>query len=437
MAGGNLRIGNGSAGLRYAAILVGIICVAGVMPARAAEIEYGIDLGAEYTNNIGLTRDNKQADWIGRAAVSASLKEESRYWSADVSGLVNYEHYFRDTFSDAVLPSLSSAIAWNILPKRFVWHIDDYYQQIQRNATDPQTPANRENTNVFWTGPDLFIPITPIDRFVVAGRYGDVYYSKSDADNRRNEFDLRLVHDLSPVSNVSLNGERLHVNYDRNAFTDYSLYNGYLRYERKTDLSEFHVLGGSTRVTREGQRDLNKYLAGVFWQRALVRDASVGIQILHHYTDSGVQLLQAAAAPVEPDLSTAAVSGDLLYEKLYEVFMTLKPGLWTVTGRLNRYQDNYEVSDLDRVANGGSLDLSYAWSPTFRVDVRSGYRHIDYTKLNRLDREYGAGIGLNQRITARFNLALSYDWRRRKSDLASAEFTENRVFLGLSYRNRL
>ena len=99
-------------------------------------------------------------------------------------------------------------------PERFYWLVSEDLGQAALSPSDSLLPADRENANVFSTGPTLYLPLSARNRLSIAGLYSDVYYEESDVDNQRLRAAAALERDLGGNKQLTLGYSKQRTDYD-------------------------------------------------------------------------------------------------------------------------------------------------------------------------------------------------------------------------------
>jgi hypothetical protein len=157
-------------------------CVLAWSAAADADVDLGVELTAGYTNNL-LRQSDGDDDVPASFGFTGNWVETTRHFSADVEGRVDGIKYFNDTWDDEVLGQIDGSLTWWAVPERFAWVVENVYGQVATNPFESISPANRENTNFFSTGPDWYMPFAERMRAYFGGRYGSVQYGTSDSDS--------------------------------------------------------------------------------------------------------------------------------------------------------------------------------------------------------------------------------------------------------------
>src|SRR6266852_2269454 len=253
----------------------------------AAQYDYGLSYSALYSDNLNRTPVNQDKEWVNIFRGLFSLSENSDDLKANLYSQLEYRNYSSSAFDDKFLFGLSSAATWSISPRRFSITVEDLYTQAPIDPTLALTPTNRQNTNAFSIGPNFIFRLTPVDRFEVGARAADYYYETAPTDSDRYSAYGRLIHRVSPLTEVSLNYEPTKVDYKNNVLNqDYlrqDLYANLLTRPFGTDLA---LAVGRTLIERDATQDLKGDLQRLTWSRQLNSSSRFSLSASKEISDS-------------------------------------------------------------------------------------------------------------------------------------------------------
>lgn len=429
--------------MRRAALGLGL-ALAVMPPALALNIELGGGLEAEYSSNVLRSDSNEQDDLIGTIWAGMTLSENSRTLSAEIAAAADAEMYMNDTLSDDVLLSLAALVDWAILPQRLHWHLEDYYQQTQVSPFEAASPDNREDTNVFWTGPDLIFRLAQLYALELGGRYGHYYYADTGGDNERLAASARLTRRLSSMSELYLEGSHMTVEYDNEGelglegvpYADFDRTDVFAGWAYEAVRTELRLELGNTRIKRSGLDDADGFLGALSVRRRLPQEGTLGLRLLSQYTEGSSDLLSTGGGRLRADPADEAAIHDILYEIYAELFYT---GHWRGADlgvRLFYRDEDYEIAPLDRVNYGLRLDVGTRLAPSWTGGVYAAYRHRDYDQLDRTDHDLTVGVGAAYAFTRRVSLDLDLHHNLRDSRAAGFDFNETVAIIRLNYGAR-
>jgi hypothetical protein len=441
----------------FASTLAGCVWMA-LHGAAYADIHIETDVGAEYSDNIGRVSVDEQSDTIATARLGIGIEEIRPRLEARVDGDLQYRHYIDDTFDNELVGGLAADVVWAILPERFFWTIEDNYGQIAANRTLPDAPNNRQNFNVFSTGPDLRLPLGSRGFAEIMARWSDVYYEEPDEDsptplaganqNSENiEGSVALGRRLSQQSTASINGSVEEIRYDDERLEDYRITEGFLRFDRQGNRTELSLDAGYTEAER-GDHKSGGLLARLHLSREITARSTVGLDVGTEFSDPASAFrLDQVAGGVSPGTEDTLAAGDVLrLTYAYLRFGTERERTsldFTLNARRERHEE--EIA-LDRDSFGGGITFIRRLSLRTDFELRGAYTHEEFVES--VDdfsfNEWSVGVGISWRISNRFSLRFTVDHAEGSSDgdgngavpQGVRDYEENRAFLGIRYTSR-
>jgi hypothetical protein len=408
----------------------------------ALDAGYSLGYGLEYTDNALLTPDNKQAEWTNSAKAGLSLIHNSPALEARVVSDVEYRNYKNKTFGDETLFDLNLFGKWNISPQRFSWTIENFYTQTAINPTGPNTPNNRQNTNIVSTGPDASLRLNAVNRLELGARYARNTYETSDIDNTRTSGYTRWVYQSSPDTNLSLNLNAESVNYDDQAggATNFTRTDEFVGLSNRFERNQFVLDAGTSRIHRENAEDVTGGLARLRWTRQTSSTSNIALYVSSQLSDAGQQALSqgqaASLGPLQPSSSIPVVTGDIFRQKSADVVYVVQRVYGSNTFRLFRQKVDFRISPADEDRRGGSFDVGHDFSEALSTSVIGAYTRVENfaTVPSLIYRDKTLGIRIVNRFSLRLALGLDLRENRRDSDPSfGVNYTEHRGLLTLTY----
>lgn len=434
----------GRPGRRLVPVLLVTALVMGSGTSHALQMEWGAGATLEFTDNVRRTATDRRSDQIGMLWAGVWLREDKPTLRMALSSTLEYRDYQKNTYDDDNLFDLSAMLTASLIPQRLHWHLEDYFQQIRITDLDPMTPDNRQDSNVFWTGPDVFFRFGPATELQLGARVGHNYYGRSDADNFRAGASTRLTRRIWSRLDGFVHLESLHVWYEHpHRFTDYNRYDALAGIDYRMRATDIRLEFGHSWLDRDDGAQLDDMLAAVRITRRLPRDSAAGLTYSQHYTDAGATLLAAGPEPMRAERVGLVVPRGVVYERLAEAYYIRALGMIDV--RLAAFwgdeevvipSDDPGVFDEDRELIGARLDLGYRFDIQWSVAAYLSYQESDYDEIDRRDKDWLAGIRTDYRFSRHFTAALELVRDERRSNFATEEFRENLVFVSVRYGER-
>ena len=196
-------------------VIAGLVSGLLALPVVATELDWGVITTVGSTDNATRVSSNEVSDTIGSVGGHIELTREGSRINGRLRGMGSLRDYFDNSYNDDFLGSGVADLRIGLIGESLTWSIDDTFGQVLTDVFEPSTPDNRENVNVFSTGPDLRLQTGRSTEIVVQGRYQDSSYENSGSvDNQRVTGDITLVLRTSSSVNWSLNVSTSNVDFD-------------------------------------------------------------------------------------------------------------------------------------------------------------------------------------------------------------------------------
>lgn len=401
---------------------------------HAVRFDYGVGVGAEYSDNIALVEADEQDD-VGLSLFGGfALEHSAAELDADVRGGIEYTDYTNDVFSDETLASLRADVEWRPIPGVMHWTIEDYFTQTLRDSIAPETPGNRIDANAFSTGPDFYLRLAPATTLETHLRRAEYYFEDTDIDSSRNMLSLAWVRALRPQLDVSANLAYEDAEFTQTDGLDFDRFDYFVRTVSRRGRSELGVDLGATRVDRETGDDIDGFLGRLMLRRQVGVNTQLDLEASSQYTDSGVDLLMAGGAPFDLDRSNEQISGDVFNDRRIEArYRTGTPDRnWTAYVQLR--DEDYDTLPSDRETQTFRLDFHRNITASLFLNGYALMRREEYTDIPlRTDKDAEFSLGLERRLSRQITARLDYAYNTRDSSVAGFDYDENRVVFLIYY----
>jgi len=427
-------------------VLVGAMCR--VESVQAAQFDYNLGYRAEYSDNVTRVADDQFAveELIHTTSAGFTFLENTSALNARVHGSAAYNAYNNRTFDNQTTYLLDAYGEFFVASNTLSWVAADGFRSLLIDPQTPDTPNNRQNSNVWATGPNLGLRLSSVDTLGLEGRYGHSWVENLDLDNDRTSYAARWVHRLSERTRLSLNYEYLNVEFTENpAIPDITRHNYFLR-TGIHDLRNTFVLDlGRTSIERDGFEPHRNWLVHLLLSRQSGSFSSLGMHLRREYSDTGGELLPAAtptpaagagAAPLGADV----VTGEPFYLTHADVFYNHRGSAFPWLLRAIYRDVDYENENLpvnnDRQEKAVQLDVRYQLSGTVTLQFLGTYTILAFEEPSREDRDSNAGFIVSYRMTPHIQTALDLRQFTRQSTAVNQDYTDNRVALSIIYGSR-
>lgn len=407
-----------------------------VCSAAHADLTVGVEAGAGYTDNIRRVDQGAVDEKIAVVGLDLDWVERTRRIDGNAQVDLSYNEYLDDTFDGEVLGTANASVTLGIVPERFTWLVQDSFGQAQSDPFAPVTPETRENLNYFTTGPDLLLRLGSAANLRVFGRYSLTQYENSPLDSTQKGGGGGIFRELSPRSTVGVNVVSERIEFDDNPASDYDRQGAFLSYNIDGGRTDINAELGYSRLKPENGDDDGGLFASLTVQRRMTAASTLRFEAGRQFTDSGESLRNAVVGSSVGGVNVTASS---------DPFQNTSAGLsWTFARHRTGLTlgASWEEDRYERQTQFDRNRITYAASFTRRLS-----QVLDLTLSASLDDENFNSAGLDSeemflradlswQLGRRFGLALSVDRSDRSTSSGLGEFTENRVFLMLTYRPR-
>lgn len=411
----------------------------------ASQFDYSLGYRAEYSDNVTRVPDERegQSELINAAIAGFSFLENTGMFNARVIGSAAYSHYLNRTFENQTTFSLSSYGEAFFVERTLSWVAADGFRKLQIDPLLPDTPANRQDSNTWATGPNVYLRLGAVDTASFEGRYGRSWVDDLDIDNERYSYAARWAHRVSARSTLSLNYEHLDVDFENDALNvDMARQNYFFRANIHDARNDLTLDIGRTRIDREGYPPNRNWLIHLVASMQPDASSSFGAHYRREYSDTGGELLPAATSSQPapgagmPSLAADVVASEPFYVEDADLFYARRVATFPWTARAFHRDIDYEISPNDRQETGLLLDARYLYSSTITFQVLTAYTILSYDQTMREDRDGNMGVTITYRMTPNLQVALDLRRHGRRSTAPDQGFTDDRIALSLMYGSR-
>ena len=419
------------------------LCAAlGTAPCAAQESDhfrYEFQAGLEASDNRLRTPNDRVDDLLLIPRVDFSLLHSSERVQSRGSGRFEFEQSLDDGVDEDFRARMAAAVDVAVLPQRLYWTFQDYadIEPVDVFATD--SPSNRQQTNVWLTGPALLLGN---DRGWSARAEALYSQGKAEAtpefDHARTSLALALQRRTDAVRAWSFATETGEVDFDQPDAIDFVRSEALLRFDNQTprlgiDLAVGHGWINYQRLLPTHSRPL---------ARATLRWTPTGSNELRaHFaqelSDAGRDLA------AEIDIDAGIVQHTRRWRIGADVYRLRSGELeWQHRGVRSEWEFALFAHDydylqqalmLDRDSHGARIDGRILINPRLALLADFGSERFEFDDEQRRDRDTYASLQAEQRLAPRWMLRAGLAHYRRSSDASGADFRENVLSLFLVY----
>jgi hypothetical protein len=427
----------GSTGARQGVrLMIAAAFACAAWPAAGADLDYRVSVGAGHSDNIQRAPVNEIDEDIASAGLRFAFDERTARLRADIVGDLAYYDYLDDTYDSEVVGNIYADTLFALVQDRLTWAVNDQFGQVLTDPFLPSTGENRENINYFSTGPDFLMGLGSQMRVRIGARYALVDYEESPLDSTNTGGQLALIREISDRSSMSLNASVQQIEYDAQPGADFDQLETYLRYQVEGSRTNLDVDAGFSQLDREaGDGTEGGLLLRVDASRRISGSSTVTLGLGREFTTSagafaGAQGiinvgLDAAPGRQTPDPFT------LDQARLGWNFTRNVTSLSVSAGLAKRSYDDNPV--LDQSTTTLAARLRRELSPTTSLELFASQTAVQFEPPAPDYQDMTAGASFGWRLTRNLTLDLRYDLFKRSADSAATEYTENRLWLSISY----
>lgn len=426
-------------------VLCLLICSGGWIPdIAAARLTYSLGFRSEHSDNIFRLPDDQEAqsEVINTINAGFSYLENTSRFNARVAGSTEYNDYRQDRFADESNSTLDAYGEFFPVPEVFGWVAADGFRKVRVDSLLPDVPTNRRDSNIFVTGPNVYLRIGPVDTVAIEGRVGRATTENLNIDSDRKSYAARWAHRMSARSTLSLGHEYQGVDYDNSLLNDdFRRQNLFLRLNLHSARIDSTLDLGQSKIDMESADATSNSLVrlALAWQTTSI--SSLNLAYARGYSDTGAELLPAEAsaqpsvAVGAPPVSADIVTGEPFYSERTDLYYTRSGSSFPWTVRLFTRDIDFEISPNDSQEKGSLVNVNYIYSGSLSFSLSSSYTVLATDLPVSEIRNVNSGLALIYR--ARPRLTTSLDFRRfeRKSSDFSQKSTDDRVAFTITYRN--
>jgi hypothetical protein len=429
----------------WAAGRVGLACIAfvvwagGSVPARA-QMEYSFDASVGRSDNILRTADDARDETIASVGAQFGWLARSPRLTADVLADLAYLDYRDGTLDGEVAGNLMGGMKFHVVPDRFDWVAEENFGQARRDPLAPVTPQNRENVNLFATGPDLVFGVGSGLEGSLGARYLRADFEESDFGTERYSALAALTRQLNSGAELGahVGTERVKPDDELIGGDEYDLREFFANYSlagKRTDLS---LDAGVTQLER-GELSDSGLLLRFDVRRSIGKRMELSVGFGREHSDSGQTLrFQQGITGVDTDPGSLIASPDPFVSQYVTAGLDAFGRRTRLAVSLAHFDQDYPDQPLqDRKELRAGLNVARDLGPTLVATLYGNYLREDFVNFAGDYNELTVGLGLNWQVGRLLYLEMLVDRATRSSDSASTEFDENRAWLRVRFGQTL
>jgi Putative beta-barrel porin 2 len=416
-----------------------LVLLAATSNSRASEPGYQISVGVIESDNIERVPTGGTSDTVLEQELNFTWHELRPLFNADIEADLSHLTYVPRTFSDQVIGNFIGTGRFALVPQYFFWNFSDNFGQGSADPTQAITPATRENINYFSTGPEALLPLGGENLLDVKATYGKVNYQTSPFDNERFSGGLGFIHRLSAQTEVSLNASDERIDYSNSTVNgavnpDYDVQQAFAHFDTKGNRTTLGVDVGYGRLLESGSTT-GTFTGRLELSRKISAFSTVSLSFGREYSDAAAafQISQVLSGANLSSQNTTQTGGPftMVYETAGWNFLRNRTGFGIT---LSHFNDDYvESNTFNDTRTEVDANVSRQLSPLLRATLLESYYRQNFENIPGSSSQSITDARLTWQLSRRVSAFLDYTYTKRTSDIASTEFTENRVWISIGY----
>jgi hypothetical protein len=416
-------------------LLAGIAGTLPGLPLNAADLDWSVESAAGHTDNATRVNSSEITDTIGSIGGHIEVSGEGSRISGRLRGNGRLRSYFDDTYDDDFLGSGAADLQVNLLGEALTWAFSDEFGQVLTDTFEPSTPDNRENLNVFSTGPDLRIRLARGTEAVIRGRIEDASYENSDSvDSQQLSADIGLVRHLSSSTAWSVNASSSTVDYDAPGNSGYDQQELFLRLESASTKQTLTADIGAGFLGGGDQSD-ETLMVRFDWMRHISASWTLELGLHTGFSNSDDQFVRGISGGSElGGTQDVLLTGQAMRDDRASFGLNFMRSRTRIRLFGDIGSETYpDVADADRERWAMGAELSRRLAPRLEATLRAHHEDRDFDAVIGDDKTDIYGAQLDWRLGKALYLGLEGRREKRSGD-TSFSYTETIYQASLSYR---
>jgi hypothetical protein len=394
--------------------------------------QFGLRFGGGYSDNLARVSGGEQSGSYSLLGLTGQYSRNADRWNANLASDIEQRRFSDSSIDDEPYGYLTGSVELFAVPERLSWVFADDYGQARSDPFRAAGPLNREQINVFSTGPRLNMPVGARTFFQAAGTRAERSFEETNRlDSESTTYDVGISRVLNTTTDVGLTISTRETSYDVSTL-DNELDSAYFSYQRRLAAGQASVALGKSRVNFGGTDDSAPY-AAVTWDRDVGARSRISLSFTNELIDAGDNLRLLGGLVTNETVDEVFLTADVLEQATTSLAYSLTRDRAQITVTLSSLEAEYQ-NDLD-FDNQRDL-VAFSWARTVTPlltvgsDLFSGKRSFDASGQEDQDRR--AAIWLRRLIGSRLNMDLRLE-RDSRDGQGVNNYDENFVRLVFRY----
>lgn len=405
------------------ASLLGALALAAAVSASADEIQYALQGGVNYSDNVERQPTNEQDSAAAVAGIELIGERTTGRFRYDVEAHWAYFDYFESDVPDQDYGRILAFSSYDFVPERLQWTLAGSFDQGRPDLLRPETPRNIEDVITLATGPVLRLNLSEAMEALVEGHYVVADYSERDFDNDTIGGSVVIGRRLAERSLIGIGGSYDEVSYDTATSPttpDFDRSEAFLRLNLVGSRTTIDADIGYAKIEGEGFDD-SGLMVRLEAERQLTPYVSAFIGYIQEYPTSEGGALAEGARGITSDASVLT-AGPREAKSSTVGFRMDRPRTAAQIAYARR-EESVLLDPASRDYNEVRGFASRMLSARSSVRILAAYAWEDFSAAEDYD-EFSVGAAMNVALGRMLSLDVQVEHRERDSDLFTNTYSE-------------
>lgn len=385
-----------------------------------------VRLGAGHSDNLFQTSVLEESGNYRLLGVDVDFYRETTRVETEVTGDVEFRSYSHPAIDDAPYGSFDAQVEIQAIRDRLSWIVSDEYGEGRLDPFQMQGPGNREQINIFTTGPALYLPVGERTEIRLSSMLGNRSYEESkDFDADTLESTAGVYRQIGMTAEVGLVLSTRDVEFDTLDY-DNTIERAAIRYDKTLSDGEASLQLGTNRVEYESYSKSSPMFE-ISWARQVGTRSRVQLQAQQALVDSS----DTFRGGQTPDDALRSVD---VYERTSAgaaLNLGFPRGEMTFTGRIG--EDRYE-NDLTLDNDLLQVGVAYERPLSNRLNLGISYFSVDreFQITDQQSDDTGTMIWAERAFGSKISLDIEYE-RSSRGGRGVDSSDENTIRLSVIY----
>jgi len=383
--------------------------------------------GGGHSDNVLRSLVDPESGDYRFVGTSFDYLRDGRRVDIDLVGDVEVRNYSDPAIDNEPVGAVNALVNAELLPNRIFWIIRDNYGVGPNNPFQPTGPQNRQEINVFSTGPRVDIPVAARSSLTFEALRTESNFDETNRiDSDAEDYELTFNRNLSATTLIGIGGSERDVEFE--GATDPNETRSYfLLYDRQLSSGSTQLRLGHSEVM-VGTETWDSPLVDLSWVRNVGARSRLGVTATQGFSDAatafannnggsgpGTGVVITVRDPYE--FTGVGLNFALTYER---TVLTLNLG----TGR-SRYTESVDFDNDDRSFD---IDLQRELRARLRLGASVGVWEREFVRTAREDTELYREIFVDKSVGQRWSLRVTLqDFERDRGAAGGGAYEEDTI----------